>query len=330
MQSVLDSIARVAPEVHASLRLHYTGAADAPKLDAVKAVLFWLGDPLRELYPDCYAEAKEIADQARKLGIRIVNPPESLSNSIKSVQQRLWRQAAIPTPLHWRFCDREELEQILASCRYPILIKSDWLHTKSGMFVCRSAREALSVPDSRILYPGAVAEFVDTRESFRRQDRRALWARLYHKKRVIVLGGRVHPRHLFFSREPLVRAKSSTYKRYEKRKWPLPLILRSERDASLRLDRSYWRGEAEEPELFRKVAEVLGLDFAAIDYSSYADGEGILWEANPYFDVPGRRRRGPRAQRIYEERSRYLVAAMTDYFSRLLAAPEMGAARSTR
>jgi len=70
--------------------------------------------------------------------------------------------------------------------------------------------------------------------------------------------------------------------------------------------------------------------FAAIDYSSYADGEVILWEANPYFDVPGRKRRSLRAQRIYEERSRYLVAAMTDFFSRLLAAPEMGAVRSTR
>jgi hypothetical protein len=330
MQPVLDSIARVAPEVHASLRLHCTGAAEPPKLDAVKAVLFWLGDPLRELYPDCYAEAREIAERARNHGIRVINPPEALSNSVKSVQQRLWRQAAIPTPLHWSFGDRAELEQVLAGCRYPILIKSDWLHTKSGMFLCRSAREALGIPDSRILYPGAVAEFIDTRESFRKRERRTLWARLYHKKRVIVLGGRVHPQHMLFSRQPLVRAKTSTYRRYEKRRWIFPLLLRLERDASLRLDRSYWSGEAEEPELFCKAAEALGLDFVAIDYSSHADGRVVLWEANPYFDVPREKKRSPGAQRVYEERSPYLVAAMTDFFSRLLAAPGSGDARSTR
>ena len=36
----------------------------------------------------------------------------------------------------------------------------------------------------------------------------------------------------------------------------------------------------------KRAARVLGLEYLAIDYATYADGTPVLWEANPYFAMP--------------------------------------------
>ena len=51
------------PELAARLRFHQTGTP-APGLNGVALVVFWLGDPLRQKYPDCYADASAIAQPA--------------------------------------------------------------------------------------------------------------------------------------------------------------------------------------------------------------------------------------------------------------------------
>ena len=60
-----------------------------------------------------------------------------------------------------------------------------------------------------------------------------------------------------------------------------------------------------------RAAKVLGLEVAAIDYSTYPDGSVVLWEANPYFYL-----HPPKEALLWRERKslkrtwRYL-AAMT-------------------
>ena len=92
---VLEWLEAEAPGLWPRIRLHETGGPP-PRLEGVRAVVFWLADPLRELYQADYAEAVVIADAVRASGGTLVNPPEALSNSIKSVQSRLWREAGIP------------------------------------------------------------------------------------------------------------------------------------------------------------------------------------------------------------------------------------------
>ncbi len=98
--------------------LHTTGSA-APALDGVAAVVFWLADPLRELYPDCFAEASHLAAEAEKRGIRVVNRPESLSNTIKSKQSELWQAAGIPCAPVATFGSLAELSLRLATATFP-------------------------------------------------------------------------------------------------------------------------------------------------------------------------------------------------------------------
>jgi hypothetical protein len=75
---------------------HATGTP-APSLQGIALVVFWLGDPLRQKYPDCYAEASEIAAAATRRAIPLINAPDGLSNTAKAVQSDIWAAAGIPS-----------------------------------------------------------------------------------------------------------------------------------------------------------------------------------------------------------------------------------------
>jgi hypothetical protein len=171
LQEVFDAVARRHPDVAARLRFHETGAPP-PDLDGVAAVLFLLADPLRELYPPCYAEARAVADEARSRGIAVANDPDALSNTVKSVQAARWRERGIPTPAHLAFRDQHELEAVLGDVRFPAILRADELHAQEGMRLCRSAEEVVALPPDAIRYPGALAEFVDVRAGYGWRRRR--------------------------------------------------------------------------------------------------------------------------------------------------------------
>ena len=44
--------------------------------------------PLNQCFPACFKEARKIADRAIQAGIRVVNPPQALSNTVKSSATR--------------------------------------------------------------------------------------------------------------------------------------------------------------------------------------------------------------------------------------------------
>jgi len=287
------------------VRLHDTGSP-APDLQGCSAVVFWLGDPLRELYPDCYADSVRIADAARARGLRIVNPPEALSNSIKSRQSVLWRDAGIPTVAQQRYESRAELENLLATAEYPLLIRNDERHAQRGLRVLRRARD---VP-AKLSLPGTLAPLIDTR---------APGERLYHKKRVLVMGDVVRTVHAFFSTSPIVSQRSSTFFHQERplRHGVANLLLFRHRAGCLKADYDFCARETAHADLMKRSVRALGLDFAAIDYSDCADGTPILWEANPHFDLPPWYANVLPRERRLEERHPGLHAAFATFFASL-------------
>jgi len=57
----------------------------AKSLKPYKAVAFFYHDLLEALYPDVYRYAKRVESECSKLGIRMINRPDPLSWSAKSV-----------------------------------------------------------------------------------------------------------------------------------------------------------------------------------------------------------------------------------------------------
>jgi hypothetical protein len=301
------------PALARRIRYAYTGAPP-PELDGIRAVVFWLADPLREAYPDCYADAVRIAEAARARDLHIVNAPEALSNSIKSVQAQRWREAGIPTvPVH-RFGSRAELLAVLSQVPFPALLRKDRHHGQGGMRLVKSARAARRLPETALPLPGGISPLIDTREGHR-----GLWARLFHKKRLLVMGDVVRTVHTFFSPEPIVGWRTCTFMDREE-PWRRPLTylrFRRYHEECLRTDYEYWAQETAHVDLMRNAVRALGLEYAAIDYSDRADGTPVLWEANPYFDLPPWHANPLPEERRLEERHPGLHEAFAAFFRSL-------------
>jgi hypothetical protein len=319
-QSFLDYVAAMNPALARRLVLHHTGEP-RPRLEGVHAVVFWLADPLRERYPECFADAAAIADEAYARGIRVVNSPEALSNTIKSRQYDLWHAAGIPTPLQGKFQDRRELNSLMASVQFPAFIRADWIHGQHGMQLCATPDEARRIADGVIRYPGTLSPLVDTRSGFLRAGATGVWATYFHKKRVSVFGDTARSVHVWFSRGPIVGDKTSTFGECEQAKWRHPLTyarLRWETRACFAEDFAFAQITEPPAGLLIKAVRVLGLDLASLDYSTLHDGSVVVWEANAYVDLGSRRHALLHRERRMKRRTLTLYEDMEQFLVRLL------------
>ena len=312
----LKRLSRTKPRLRRRVRVHETGAAQAPSLDDVAAVVFLLADPVRERYPECYAEAAEIARRAGQRGIRVVNPPEALSNTIKSVQARLWKAAGIPCAGCVPFSSPGELEQAIGTLTFPVIVRADLLHAQQFTFVCATAADVRKIATDQFAYPGLVLEFIDPRATHRAVAPESIWARYYHRCRSFVLGRRVLPAAIYFSADPIVSSTTSVWAGYKGRgRWLEPLApLRGEHRRTVAADVAFARGPSPQPELMRRAANALGLEFGALDFALKADGSVVFWEVNPHpYIAPMRfntlplvRQFGWRTPRIYDAIGEFL------------------------
>jgi hypothetical protein len=309
---LVDDLHALDPAVARAIHPWFAGDP-IPDLDGVRAVFYFMQDPLRERFPEEYSHATALAEAARARGIRIVNPPENLSNTVKSRQARLWRDAGIPTPWHLPFSSYDELMALADTCpSYPVVVRSDVLHVQEKMRICRDAAELRAMSPGDVACPGAVAEFVDTRESHRAAAPESEWGRFFHKKRSLVAGRHVANVHVFFGPTPIVGLSNSTFRHYRDPN-PLARWLATRRcRAHIGLDNAFTQAPAEHPELMQRAAATLGLDFLAIDYATRADGSPVLWEANPYFAMhmfPRQILAGPRRMKARLRRFHILTLA---------------------
>ena len=279
---LLQDFAKRQPELRSHIDVWETGTA-LPDLSGVRAVLYLLQDPTRECFPECYEDGMRLAEAARARGIRLVNPPEVLSNSVKSTQARLWQAAGMPVPRQFAFTSRDEFEYALDSTKFPAILRSDVLHAQVGMVFCESKSEALEAAKKKLPLPGTLSEFVDTREGFRKSLPGTIWANFYHKKRAYVFGNHVRSNHIFFGTHPIVGSLSCSFDHYRSlnpiRRWKATKACREH----IAIDLEYFYQKSENEDELIAAANALGMEFAAIDYSSQADGSVVLWEANPHF-----------------------------------------------
>lgn len=316
-QPVIDGLKAFDPQFGGRLRCWNTGEPQ-PSLDGVRAVVFLLQDPLRERFPDCYAESAALASRARDKNLEIVNPPEALSNSIKSVQARLWQEAGIATPPQFVFNSRAELRDAIRQATFPAILRADRLHSQTQMHYCESPQQALDLGEDAISLPGTLSPIIDTREGFRRTDPASDWARFYHKKRAFVFGRRVVNNHLFFGSDPIVAAKSCTFSHYRSLNPIRRLAGNMACRAHVELDCAFAEGPPDDEATLVRAAEALDLSFIAIDYSCRANGSLVLWEANPYFSLHDWPFPILPRQRKLDDRLKTFIGAMHGYFSELM------------
>ncbi len=317
LQFVLDGIGRAHPDSYRRLVLHETGTP-TPDLAGVRGVMFWLADPLEETYPECYAEARAIADEAETRGCAVVNHPDALSNTRKGRQAELWSEAGVPTPRVVRFESRQELLSLADTLSYPVVLRGDELHAQKKLHLIPSPDALRALDPGAIAYPGVASTFVDPRPGFREAREDSLFAHYYHQRRAFVFGPTVCFHHLYFSAEPIVTTPSSTFWPYagwrQHFRWKSRLVLRCVEE-----DLRYWREGDGHADLLRRAARSLGLAFCGFDYATRADGSAVLFECNPYFTLsPLPKATLARRRRIADRYRSYFraIAAMIDALAR--------------
>lgn len=278
---VLRRVLEEHPELAERCDVWETGTP-APDAEDYGAVVCLLADPLREHHPECFEESSAVVERARATGATIVNPPEALSNTIKSRQAQRWEQAGIPQARTIGIADRDAVTRAADELRFPVIVRGDQLHSHAATATFES-RETLLGAD--LPYPGALSELIDTR---RGQTDPAL-ALFFHKCRAFVFGDLVRTHHLALSENPIVSMESSLFKRAYQPDSRMPWTALARRRwfrRAIELDLAYFESTEPDADLLRRAVHTLGLGFAAVDYARMADGSLLLFEANPYFTFP--------------------------------------------
>ena len=330
---VLEHVGKTDPKLRRSIISHDTGNGE-PSLEDVGTVVFALRDPLKQRHPDCFAEAEAIAARAAAAGISIVNSPQALSNTAKSVQAQTWADAGLVAPSHVVFSSEKDLLASVDDLAYPIMLKSNEFHRQQGMCVCRDPADVRkAVAAQELQAPIAAASLIDTRQGYAKTQPSGLWAKFYHKKRSVVLGDVVRSRHVLFSRHPIVSLRTCTLSESRKRKYSaksrwtfvnellaMGTWLRGDQVTSRFIDEdnAFFFSSPEEPELLRRACQVLGLEVATVDYSMQATGEIVLWEANAFCTLETPERFLLPEERRYAERRRQILDDVSLYLSRLV------------
>lgn len=296
------------PALRPLVEVHGTGTRP-PALDSFAAIVFMLLEPIAQ-HPECEAEALALSAAARRQGIRVVNPPEALNNTVKSRQAEIWRKAGLPCAAAEPAADEAALREVLERARYPVILRFDAGHVQQGMFPCLDKEAALRFV-SKVRFPAVVLQFVNTRRSWRRDRPDSIMARYFHKKRSMVFPTEVLNNHVYFSSLPVVGNRTCTFAAASRGKAVKDL------DEMLEADIGYSFAPPERPKLMQAAVRALGLDVAAIDYASFADGSIVLWEANASFALPYWSNGVLAEQRRLAERVPRYVDAMIRYLEHL-------------
>ena len=105
--------------------------------DRVALFVPWFQDPLKEAFPLDYYFAMRMQRKCRERGIPIVNPVETLSNSIKSVALPIMGKLGIRTARIVRITDRKAFLSSFGGLTPPFFIRDDWVQSGSSFLVCQ-------------------------------------------------------------------------------------------------------------------------------------------------------------------------------------------------
>lgn len=328
LQGILDHVQRDDPGFFDRIIIHRTGQRYFVPQN-VGLVLFWLADPLNQLYPDCFAEASRICQSARRRGIPVINPPEALSRTAKSIQSGIWRAGGIPCA---EVCGGAS-EAALAACAerlgYPCILRSDYSHAQETMEIIRTPADLVGGLERATPAPVLMA-IKDVRKAYRANGATGFDAVFHHKARAFVADGEVKASHLFCGKQLTVGSGNSIFAREERPRRRLARRFGFRRRLVKELitrDLAYFRAPVAHSDQIVRAVRLLGLDFAAVDYSFLPDGSLYFWEANPFFNLP------PGQESVLAE-ERNAVARVEESYAwlaaRLKAALERAQQRTTK
>jgi hypothetical protein len=282
---VLDWLALHFPQIRARFELH-TLPFPVRDWDRYALHIPWLQDPVEAWSPGAFRMANRLAARCDAHGVPIVNRVERLANTGKAEGARRIATAGLRTPQTARITDPQEFHETRSGIPLPLFVREEFLHG-GPMVRADTDDEVRAIDLTRFRWPLAV-ELIDVRSP----------DELYRKYRYVVAGD--------------VGVSLSTHvspgwvTKGESLKQVYTDALRDE-------DIEYISRPEPNHGRFVAARTALELDFIAFDYGIDANGEPVVWEANPY---PFIHLLGGRRQYRTKPTFRVFAAMTTMYLSR--------------
>jgi len=248
----------------------------------------WLPDPLLKRSPKVYGQAKDNEKHCQDHGIPVINPVDRLLDTAKSTGAQLIAKAGIRTPHIEAITDFAGFRKNLCGMSLPLLIREDRAHGGvTPIYFIKRREDIKQVPLETFEHPIAV-EFIDVRKS---KDR------LYRKYRYVAAGDEGVSHTLQIADHWEVRGKQRVLN---------AATLQEEIDYMSQPDRNH--------KILQHARKIMGLDFAAFDYSYDSSGQMVVWEANilPGMEYP----KGPGREHIIPSVERGFAAMAKLYLQR--------------
>jgi hypothetical protein len=137
---------------------------------------------------------------------------------------------------------------------FPLVLRADEQHGQKAAHVVRDRGELLKLGGTNLIFPCAVSSFIDIRSGYRDAAPRSAYARLFHKKRLIVANGMIRTKHIMFSSSPI----AARLGRFE-----APFLLWPLHRECIARDLAYWQQGEEHTALMLKACDTLGLKLAS-------------------------------------------------------------------
>jgi hypothetical protein len=252
-QVVLDWVKAHVPEYSVCFDLQVLGEHLAPQPHHT-LVVPWLQDPVQAWSAEAHRQALALTLRCDAAGVPVINRVERLVHAAKSTGAQLMCEAGLRTPRHARISDIAAFQRDFLGLRLPLLVREDWGHG-GAMLLASNPHEARLLPLQTLIRPVA-AEVINLP---------APHDALYRKYRYVVAGNRGVPHHLQASREWITRGSN-----------------RVTNDQTKQDELAYINAPCPHHDAFVAAARLMGLDFVAFDYGLDAQGQPVVWEANPF------------------------------------------------
>jgi hypothetical protein len=212
----------------------------------------WLQDPLRERFPRLHAQTKALELACAQRGVATVNPPDALSNAVKTRAAEIIRSVGVRTPRMVPITDVTGFLDSLSGLRPPFIVRENDRHG-GPMFLIEQPDALAHVPFARLSAPIG-SEYVDTRGA----------DGLYRRYRYVAIGDRGIPRSLRISTS-----------------WESRREMRVFNAATHAEEHAYLERPDPNHDALQRARRALGFDVVAFDYAYDTTGALVVFEPNP-------------------------------------------------
>lgn len=230
-----------------------------------KSIAFYYHDPLKGLYPQVYAYAKKLESFCLEHQIQLIQKPDALSNTGKSMQLHLLKEAGIRVAETRTISSTADIH-FFTERQLPFYIRYDLGHDSQGQYVQGPFNnnkdfelrfQASQFHKQHHLKNMVGIEWIDTRCN----------DGLYRKYRVYATP--THAIKGFVTQSDAWYIHGNNAHKHSEAHAKQAAYLSTELSSN-------------EVELFTRVSQALSLDFCAIDFAYLPSGEMVIWEANPH------------------------------------------------